>query len=228
MATFSTNGIYILQLTANDGVATNSSEVTVIENMPPSVNAGTNFLTVGLEATLNSTVTDDGLPGGYLAVQWVQSSGPGTATFSDPTSTNTTVSVDQSGVYVFNLNATDGAATNSSEVDVTFDLPPAVNAGPEQAINFGTVATLAGVVTDSFLPYNVLDTVWSQVSGPGTATFAAPTLTNTTVTFDQPGVYDLRLTADDGLATNSADVTIQVHAAPIVSAGSRSVLAGLQ
>lgn len=225
MATFSTNGIYVLQLTADDGVATNSSDVTIIENMPPLVNAGTNFLTAGLEGTLNATVTDDGLPGGYLAVQWVQSSGPGTATFSDPTSTNTTVSVNQPGVFVFTLIATDGAATSSNEVDVTFDLPPVANAGSEQTVNFGANVTLAGVVTDEFLPYNVLDTVWSQVSGPGTATFAMPTLTNTTVTFDQPGIYDLRLTADDGFATNSSDVTIQVHAAPTVFAGTNEITA---
>lgn len=225
MATFSTNGIYVLRLTADDGVATNDSNVTVIENMPPSVNAGTNFLTVGLEATLGGIVSDDGLPGGYLGVQWVQSSGPGTATFGDPTSTNTAVSVNQPGVYVFNLIATDGAATNSGELDVTFDVPPAVNAGPEQTVNFGAVVTLDGAVTDEFLPFNILDTVWSEVSGPGTAAFAEPGVTNTTVTFDQPGTYDLRLTADDGYATNTSDVIIQVHAAPFVSAGSNQVSA---
>ncbi|HEV2331035.1 MAG TPA: LamG-like jellyroll fold domain-containing protein [Verrucomicrobiae bacterium] len=219
MATFSTNGIYDLRLTADDGVATNYSDVTVIENMPPAVNAGGNILTNGLAAMLNGSVSDDGLPGGYLAVQWVQSSGPGTAAFSESTSTDTAVSVDQSGVYVFTLNATDGAATNSSEVDVTFNLPPVATAGPEQTVNFGTVVTLAGTATDDHLPFNILDTVWSEVAGPGTATFAAASVTNTTVTFDQPGVYDLRLIADDGFATNSADVTIQVHAAPIVSAG---------
>ena len=223
MATFSTNGIYVLRLTANDGAATNYSDVTVIENMPPSVYTGTNFLTAGLEATLNGTVTDDGLPGGYLAVEWVQSAGPGTATFSDPTSTNTAATVNQAGVYVFTLSATDGAATNSSEVAVTFDLPPVVNAGAEQTVNLGTVVTLSGVVTDAFLPYNTLDTVWSEVSGPGVAVFAEPTLTNTTVIFDQPGVYDLRLTADDGFVTNTGDVTIQVHSAPVVSAGSNQV-----
>jgi hypothetical protein len=225
MATFSTNGIYVLRLTADNGVATNNSDVTVIENMPPAVNAGANFLTNGLDAMLNGSVSDDGLPSGYLAVQWVQSAGPGTATFSAPTSTNTAVSVNQAGVYVFNLIATDGAGTNSSEVDVTFDLPPVVTAGPEQTVNFATVVSLAGAASSDFLPYNILDTVWSQVSGSGTATFAEPTLTNTTVTFDQPGVYDLRLTADDGFATNYADVTIQVHAAPIVSAGSNQVSA---
>ena len=225
MATFSTNGIYVLRLTADDGVATNDSNVTVIENMPPTVNAGANLLTNGLDAILNGSVSDDGLPGGYLAEQWVQSAGPGTATFSDATSTNTAVSVNQAGVYVFTLVATDGAATNSSEVDITFDLPPAVLAGPEQTVNFGTAVTLEGVVTDAFLPYNILNTVWSEVSGPGTATFAESTVTNSTVTFDQPGVYDLRLTADDGFVTNSADVTIQVHAAPVVSAGTNQVTA---
>jgi probable HAF family extracellular repeat protein len=224
-ATFGTNGVYVLRLTADDGIATNHSEVTVVENRPPVVNAGGNILTNGLNASLNGSVTDDGLPGGVLAVQWSQISGPGTITFGHATATNTAVTASQSGTYVLALTATDGAATNASLVTVIFNLPPVVNAGPPQTVNFGTMVTLAGTVTDDSLPKNILTNTWSEVSGPGKATFANASLTNTTVTFDQPGIYTLRLTAGDTLATTAADVVIRVNAAPLVHAGTNQLVA---
>jgi hypothetical protein len=71
----------VLRLTADDSIATNHSDVTVIENLPPAVNAGTSILTNGLHAVLNGSVADDGLPGAFLSVQWSQSSEPGTINF---------------------------------------------------------------------------------------------------------------------------------------------------
>ena len=217
-ATFSTNGLYTLRLTADDGIATNYTDITVLENLAPVVTAGDSILTNGLQAVIQGSVSDDGLPAGVTTV-WTQVSGPGTVAFDQATATGTTVTASQSGVYVLALTATDGAATSSSQVTVTFNLPPAVNAGLAQKVNFGTAATLAAVVTDDQLPFNSLNSVWTQVSGPGTATFADATATNTTVTFDQPGVYILRLTSNDGFATNSAEVLIGVNAAPVVAAG---------
>ncbi len=218
-ATFSTNGIYVLRLTADDGIATNHSDVTVAENLPPVVNAGTNILTNGLQAALNGSVSDDGLPGGYLVTQWSQASGPGTISFGNAAATNTTIKATESGTYVLTLTASDGAATNSGEIVVTFNLPPVVDAGPAQTVNFGTAVTLAGAVTDDQLPHDTLNCIWTELSGPGNANFADAALTNTTVTFDQSGIYTLRLTADDGLAVTSADVVMKVNAAPVVNAG---------
>ncbi len=223
-ATFSTNGVYVLRLTADDSVATNHSDVTVIENLPPVVNAGTSILANGLNATLSGTVTDDGLPMAFLSARWSQSTGPGTIIFGNAAATNTTVTASQSGTYVLVLTAYDGAATNSGEMVVTFNLPPVVNAGPTQTVNFGVTVTLAGTVTDDQLPYNILTNVWTKVSGPGNATFANAGLTNTTVTFDQPGIYTLRLTASDTLATTSDDVVIWVNAAPVVNVGANQLV----
>ena len=224
-ATFSTNGIYGLRLTADDGLATNHSEVTVIENLPPVVNAGANILTNGLHAALDGMVTDDGLPGSFLSVQWSQSTGPGTVTFGNAAATNTAVSASRSGTYVLVLTASDGAATNSSEMVVTFNQPPVVDAGPEQTVNWGATVALAGMVTDDQLPHNLLTSTWAELSGPGNATFADASLTNTTATFDQPGIYILSLTASDTLAATSAETIIRVNAAPVVDAGTDQVVA---
>ena len=223
-ATFSTNGVYVLRLTADDGIATNHSDATVIENLPPVVNAGTSILTNGLQAVLNGSVADDGLPGAFLSVQWSQSSEPGTITFGNASATNTTVTASQSGTYVLVLTAYDGATTSSNEVVVTFNLPPVVNAGLDQMVNFGTTVTVAGTVTDDQLPYNTLTSTWTEASGPGNAIFADADLTNTTVTFDQPGIYTLRLTASDTLAATNADVVIRVNAAPVVNAGTNQLV----
>jgi hypothetical protein len=51
---------------------------------------------------------------------------------------------------------------------------------------------------------------WTQVSGPGTATFANAASPATTATFSAAGSYVLRLTGDDGALSSSDDVTVTV------------------
>jgi hypothetical protein len=51
---------------------------------------------------------------------------------------------------------------------------------------------------------------WSQVSGPGTVTFANASAVDTTAAFSMVGTYILRLTANDGEATVSDETTITV------------------
>jgi len=123
-----------------------------------------------------------------------------------------TATFSQSGVYVLSLTADDTLATNTATVTVTVNQPPVVGAGAGQIVNLGAPVTLAGILADDGLPYNEFNAVWSEVSGPGTATFANAAQTNTTVSFDQPGTYTLMLTGDDGFATNSATVVIGVFA----------------
>jgi len=79
---------------------------------------------------------------------------------------------------------------------------------------------------------------WSQVSGPGTATFAAPTAAISPVTFSANGVYVLKVTATDGQFTVSDQVTVIVGSSappadwiaqdmsPIVSLRGQSQLLG--
>ncbi|HKQ04260.1 MAG TPA: LamG-like jellyroll fold domain-containing protein, partial [Blastocatellia bacterium] len=84
-------------------------------------------------------------------------------------------------------------------------------------------ARLQGTATDDGLPTGSSLTVsWSQVSGPGTASFAASNQASTTASFTAAGTYVLRLTASDGALTSSDDVQVTVTAqnqAPTVNAG---------
>ena len=90
--------------------------------------------------------------------------------------------------------------------------PPAVDAGPDRTIAMPDPVTLQGIVTDDGLPDppGTTTSEWSQVSGPGTATFADPAALGTTATFPIDGTYVLRLTADDSQAQSSDEMTVTV------------------
>ncbi|MEO6994211.1 MAG: tandem-95 repeat protein, partial [Lacunisphaera sp.] len=79
--------------------------------------------------------------------------------------------------------------------------PPFVSAGPDIALpNTDAVASLNGNVTDDGHPENsTVFTSWSKVDGPGTVVFGDTVSASTTATFSAPGIYLLRLDANDGL-----------------------------
>jgi len=93
--------------------------------------------------------------------------------------------------------------------------PPLVDAGDDVLVNLSESAFLFGTVTDDGLPgpYTV---AWSQVSGPGTASFTEPNNTSTNVTFSEKGEYVLRLTADDGELQAHDDLTATVTGDPTI------------
>ena len=79
---------------------------------------------------------------------------------------------------------------------------------------------LTGSVTDSALPSGTtLSATWSEVSGPGTVTFANPQQSSTTATFSAAGNYVLQLNASDTLNSGSAQISIEVDPAPAVTQG---------
>lgn len=234
-ASFSDPGTYVLRLTASDGVIARSADVTIgvqaagQEPPPPNLApvvavTADRSIVLPASATVDGTVTDDGLPDPPRAVTtaWTQVSGPAAATFGSAAALRTTVAFSVPGTYVLRLTADDGGTTASRDVTITV-LPtpprnqaPSVNAGPDQVVTLPAPATLAGVVTDDGLPDPPrLTTTWTKGTGPGAVTFAAAAAASTTASFSQPGVYALRLTASDGEATTSRDVTVTVRPPPM-------------
>ena len=120
-ATFSTQGTYVLRLTATDTALTVYDECTVSvrSNFPPQVSAGPDiaFIFPGV-VPLDGTVTDDGLPGPAVSQTWSCTSGPGTVTFADPHSVDTTATFSGPGTYVLRLTATDTALSAFDEVTI--------------------------------------------------------------------------------------------------------------
>jgi hypothetical protein len=92
--------------------------------------------------------------------------------------------------------------------------PPVVDAGPDFTTVITNVATLAGSASDDGLPGGPLMIQWSQLSGPGAATFTTPTQEVTGVSFSVLGVYTCQLSANDGQYTTTDTVVITVVATP--------------
>jgi hypothetical protein len=90
------------------------------------------------------------------------------------------------------------------------NLPPSVNAGPDQTITLPQSAALDGTVTDDGQPNPTPTTTWSKVSGAGTVTFEDPAAVDTQASYSAAGTYVLRLTGNDGELTASDEVTINV------------------
>lgn len=216
-AAFSVDGVYTLRLTVSDGELSNSDDlivtVTPQSNQAPLVNAGadqTVLLSDG--ASLDGAVSDDGLPvPPNLTTTWSQVSGPGAVTFGNAAAVDTTATFSAIGLYVLRLTADDGALSTFDEVSITVNTPPAVNAGPDQTVALPNNVSLDGTVSDDGFPLPpAVTTTWSQVSGPGAVTFGNASAVDTTAAFTAPGVYTLRLTANDGAHSNSDDLLVTV------------------
>ena len=189
-------------------------------NAAPVVDAGPDSsVALPTPATLNWSVTDDNLSGSALATSWVKTSGPGPVTFGSPTVSPTTANFTTPGTYVVTLTANDGEFSVSDPVTVTVtgatNQAPTVNAGPNQSLTLPTAsAPLSGTATDDGLPGTGLTTQWSKVSGPGTVTFGNAAALSTTADFSTQGSYVLRLTANDGVLSSSATMTVTIDSNP--------------
>ena len=173
-------------------------------------------------ATLDGSVTDDGLPDppAQMTAAWTKVTGPGTVLFADAADPSTTATFTAAGSYVLRLTGNDGALQTSDEVTVSVaadpaeppNAPPVVAAGDDRAVTRPTAADLAGSVTDDGLPAppGLVTASWSRLSGPGTVAFVDASAPSTSATFSAAGSYVLRLTGDDGALTVSDDVTVTV------------------
>lgn len=197
-------------------------------NRPPIVDAGGDqSITLPTNSvSLNGTASDDGLPqGSVLALTWSVVSGPGSVVFSDPTKAISNATFTAAGEYVLKLTASDGQLSASDTLKVTVvpnNQPPTVDAGPDQTIELPDPAFLKGVITDDGMPHgSTVTSTWSVVNGPGPVVFGNADAPVTTATFQNPGLYTLRLTATDTEFTVSDEmqVTVLLNQPPTADAG---------
>jgi hypothetical protein len=136
-------GIILQDYTSTDGVDFRSSETGTASHRPklvinyepaptvnalafakfansaPTVNAGADFSVPRNQVVqLHGTVTDDG-DLNLLTVLWTKQSGPGTVTFGDANSEDTTVQFSAAGTYVLRLFASDGDLSAFDELTVS-------------------------------------------------------------------------------------------------------------
>jgi hypothetical protein len=233
-ARFPVAGTYVVRVVASDSelISDSTATITVVGNVDqnqtnqaPSVYAGpSQTVPQSSGATLSASVTDDGLPNGSLVVSWRQLSGPGSVTFSAPSSPNTSAAFSQPGTYVLQVFATDSELFSDSATTITvlsFDNhAPSVNAGPDQSVSFPSAAIVSATTSDDGLPNGSVSVFWSLVSGPGMTTFESPASATTAVTFSEGGTYVLRATVSDGALDASDDVVVTVTTAGNAGSGS--------
>ncbi|HRJ30927.1 MAG TPA: tandem-95 repeat protein [Cyclobacteriaceae bacterium] len=217
-------GNYVFRLTVTDNLgATGSDDVNVTVNPAavnqlPTAHTGGNK-TVNLPTTtvtLNGWGSDtDGWIASYL---WTKISGP-TATLTNTTTQNLTMSSLVAGIYVVRLTVTDNSgATAFEEATVTVvgtNQSPVANAGANLTLTLPTNSTnIVGSGSDP--DGSITGYLWTQVNGPNTATLTNATSPTVTVSNLIQGVYTFRLTVtDNNGATGFANVTVTVNAAPV-------------
>jgi len=242
-----TAGTYVYKLVAVDNnVYWNVDEVKIVVtsgaatgNISPIANAGSDK-TVTLPTT-SVSVSGSGSsdPDGSIAsYAWTKISGPSGSTIASPSSSSTTISGLVAGTYTFRLTVKDkSGATDTDDVLVnvvsstssststgtttvtTTNTAPVVIAGDDQVIVLPeNAANLTASATDNSI---VKSYQWSQLEGPSTATFSAPTSKSTSASGLKMGRYkfNIKVTDDGGLST-SDQLYVYVKARPIANSGS--------
>ena len=133
-------------------VATLQNETFSCFNNPPVVDAGPNrTVIVGDILDIDGTVTDDGFPGvpGTTTIQWTQISGPGISDIIAANAEDTGVIFYDTGTYVFELSATDGALTTTDQMIVEVIPIPEFNSVATWKMNEPTWTAAANQVIDS-------------------------------------------------------------------------------
>jgi hypothetical protein len=189
-------------------------------NTAPTVEAGTNqTITLPAAASLNATVTDDGLPNppAAVTVTWSKVSGPGTVTFADASAVDTTATFSVAGTYVLQLQASDSLLSATDTVTITVNpkpnTPPTVNAGVDQTVVEGQAVQLHAVASD--LDNDPLGYAWTQSAGltvalSGTST-ADASFTAPVVETQAQAALAFTIAVSDGkggLASDSVNVRV--------------------
>ncbi len=93
-----------------------------------------------------------------------------------------------------------------------------VDVGADQSIQLPDAAALHAIVTENGSPpTGAVTTKWTAASGPAPVNIAQPNSSDTSVIFTAPGIYVLRLTANDGEKIVFDELTILVDLNPPVS-----------
>ncbi|RAW01337.1 PKD domain-containing protein [Pseudochryseolinea flava] len=227
-------GVYTFELTVGDDdsdVGSDLVTVTVfpVANVPPTVNAGTDF-TITLPtntAPVSANATDsDGTISSYT---WAKVSGP-SASFSSTSVQNPTITFTINGIYVFSVTVRDddnATATDQIRITVAPQPPnqlPTANAGPDRTLELPTDATtLAGSGTDT--DGTIVSYHWNYIAGPPAVgfTLSNPDLQNLDVSDLEAGTYSFELVVSDnrgGTATDEVKIFVNaMNQAPVANAG---------
>jgi len=225
--TLSTCGAYTLNVISSNstGCGTNDNYNFYLYDTPTGVTAGSDQTEV---CEVAPNVYSTSVTGGFTTVScgngatpgvaWTHTggTGAGTITFGTATDNTTTVSSDACGEYTLTYTVTNGDCSASDEVTVTFvALPTMVNAGTEQDVcedpTNGYVADLSGSFTEA-LCSGSSTVMWTQYSGPVTATITNETTLTPHISTTDCGTYIFQMDVTNGTACSvSSTVTVDFY-----------------
>jgi PKD repeat protein len=159
----------------------------------PVVDAGPNrSVPLGQQASLDGSVSDDGLPAGAaVTVAWTKAAGPGTVTFAGPTSVDTTAGFSAAGTYTLSLTASDSQLSAGDTMTVTVTDPNA----PVTNTFSGSFSNGVRSITHTF------------TSGPGPVTVTVKGPSNRSVTASLQAPDGTVLGQTSGAGTRTMTVT---------------------
>jgi PKD repeat protein len=187
-------------------------------NTAPNVNAGADLtVTLPAAASLDGTVTDDGLPNppGATTTSWTLDSGPGTVSFQNANAIDTQATFTLAGTYTLRLTANDSSLTNSDTAQITvLDAPPQAKLAVTPVVGSGPVTADASASTDT--DGTPIDT-YTFNFGDGSPAVGPQHGATAPHTYTADGTYTVTVTVTDtaGLsATATKKVTIGPDAPP--------------
>lgn len=195
---------------------------------PAKPDAGADFTVTADRARLCGRVADTANPKGGVrhgfagTSRWLLKSCPAggeAVEIVNPEAEATDVTLPVVGAYAFRLAVTSREGEERSDDVVVTRVAPSGLAAPDVAITAASgsaapeAVTLTATATDP--AGKPLRLVWRRVSGLGTVRFSSPCGATTEATFSEPGSYVLSCTAENGEASATATVSVEVASATI-------------
>lgn len=217
--TVSSATVVTMHVTVDDGQGgsdTDTVNVTVMPNQPPTADAGADFSIREEDAgALDGSASSDP-EADTLTYAWTQTSGP-SATLTNANSATPTFiapTVNSNQVLQFRLVVDDGNGNSDSDiVNVTVEdnLPPLTDAGPDFSITEGNVGTMNGSATTD-PEGDSINYQWTEI-GSNTLLQLFSSEFVVQPTFTAPGVASattitMQLTATDSRGASSSDTVI--------------------
>lgn len=235
---FSSVLVFGLSACGGSGSGSGSEDPVDEQNSSPMSNAGSDQnIATGSVVTLDGSASSDA-DGDELSYRWSLVSAPSgsAALLSNSTAASPTFTADMDGSYVGELIVNDGVDDSAPDtltiVASTTNSAPVANAGADQSIETGSVATLNGSES-SDADGDSVSYQWSLTSVPSNSAAVLSNTTGASPTFkaDIDGSYVAELIVSDGKASSDPDavtiVAATANSVPVANAGGdQNIVAG--
>jgi cyclophilin family peptidyl-prolyl cis-trans isomerase len=191
-------------------------------DLPPEVDAGPDQVipvTQGL-GTLRGAARDDTVPDEELVTTWRLQDGPDGLEIDDPDALETTFTFSKAGIYLFDLQASDGTRTTIDTVTITANTAPTADAGEHRVVAAGIEVSLDGSQSDDPDADDSLTYAWRQTAGPEVTITDSALATAKFIAPDPPAELSFELTVTDPFGESASDeVVVTVNNPPVANAG---------